>query len=391
MLVSQFKASLPALFAARVTPLLWGQHGIGKSSAPQQWCDENGHKMFNLRLGNMEVGDLLGLADFEVDQYTGKKTATRFFMPDWMKEVCEFATANPDKYAVIFLDEINRVRKDMLAPVFQIALDFRLHTYVFPSNVRVLAAANPPTDDYDNVLDIRDLAFLDRFCHIDLNTSAVEFLSYGEKKGLNKDVLAYVRDNPEFLQGTVKPFSVDEYCKPSPRTWEAVSRLIEAGAPQELLYGMLGSTTTASFKAYLARRKEDVIEITLEDILKRGDKKKTLDKVRKAAETGQHAMLAALNDQLNKHYVDMGENEAEDAEVARVIAYVKALPIELAMAFLYTAPIRAFSCAEKFGFNEDLIKWLDEKLASGEAQVLTPEQLKAQAETTAEAADKKGA
>lgn len=290
--IRQYKSYLPILFASNVTALVWGRHGIGKSTAPDQFAEENGHKLFNLRLGNMEIGDLLGLPSTEGG-------VTRFNPPDWLKEVMDFATKNPTKFAIIHLDEINRVRKDMLSPVFQIALDGRLHTFKFPSNVKVIASANPPTEDYQGVYDITDMAFLDRFCHLNLSPTHDEWFDYQVENGRSPDMVQFYRAHPLSIEHIGKDcFSVDSLVKPSRRSTEAAMRLYEHGAPAELIYGCVGGSVGQMFYAWLQKNKAKTIRGEM--VRLEYDKyKKTITKMSKE---GEVAALKVICNELTDYY-----------------------------------------------------------------------------------------
>src|SRR5690606_4467190 len=174
-----------------------------------------------LRLGTQDVGDLLGLADFERDR-DGNSVATKFMRPDW------FPT-NPDSKGIIFLDEVNRARRDVLQAVFQLVLDKRLHRYVLPKGWQVIAAMNPNTGDYI-VTDISDKAFMDRFCHINLAPSKQEFCKYARDRKFDDKWLQFLQEQPEMLQGELEAFDLSDI-KPSRRSWEAIDRLIKVNTP----------------------------------------------------------------------------------------------------------------------------------------------------------------
>lgn len=288
MNIREFTSYLPYLFQSKVTPMVWGLHGVGKTSVPQQYADANGHRLFNLRLGNMELGDLLGLADFQTDA-DGNKVATSFFKPDWLKDLFDFAEANPDKYAIIFLDELNRTRKDMMNPVFQMALEYRLHTYQFPANVRVIAGGNPPIDGYW-VNDFTESALMDRFCHLALRPETAEWLSYAGERGLHADWIDFISDQPHQLHSMQASFSIDEYCKPSNRSTEAAARLYSIGAPKELIFGCVGAIAGGAFYNFVEKNKE--VTVDPEELFTYT--KKTRKAVAAMVEKGRHAQVKML-------------------------------------------------------------------------------------------------
>ena len=258
MNIETFKEALPFLFEANVATMVVGHHGVGKSQAVAQYAEENGFQFVDLRLGTQDVGDLLGLADFQVDLKTGEKVATKFMRPEW------FPTDVNSK-GIIFMDEINRARRDVLQAVFQLVLDKKLHRYNLPKGWHVIAAMNPNTDNYI-VTDISDAAFMDRFCHIKLAPSKQEFFKYAKSKNFDAMLLQFLQDQPKLLQSELEAFDLE--VKPSRRSWFAVDRLIKAKAPmhvlRELCYGLVGvEATTAMLKSLSESDKP----ITAKDIL----------------------------------------------------------------------------------------------------------------------------
>ena len=351
MQINQYKKALPFLMKAKVTCLVWGNHGIGKSSAPQQFCDENGYKLFNLRLGSLEVGDLLGLGDFKLDA-TGKKVATQFFMPDWLKDLFDFCEQNPDKQAIIHLDEINRARRDILAPVFQMVLDYRLHTYEFPKNVFVIASANPPTDDY-NVLDMSDKAFLDRFLHIKLAPSRKEWIDYAENK-VDSSIINFIKDNNKMLEMNLEDFSVNDFAQPSRRSWEKVSDLLKAGTPkelqQELISGKVGLVAAVAFEEFLNKAEKP---LTAEEILNNYQEHIETIKKHSSKKTNRADLLKNTCTDLEKFFE---KNEVlSEPQGENLVAFINTIPVDLSFTLLRTIYLKK-CCRDLFEKDKQIIE-----------------------------------
>jgi len=245
MLIKTFKECLPYIFQAKVAPMVIGHHGIGKSQAVKQFADEHGYGFVDLRLGTQDVGDLLGLADFERDD-KGNLVATKFFRPDW------FPYKSNDK-VIIFLDEINRARRDVLQAVFQLVLDLKLHRYKLPEQCRVMSAMNPNTDDYI-VTDISDRALMDRFLFIKLTPSKEEFYKFMEAAKCEPELIQFLREQPEMVETKLQDFSLRDMVKPSRRSWMFVNHLFKlqkAGMQinylKELASGMVGLEAATAF------------------------------------------------------------------------------------------------------------------------------------------------
>jgi len=299
-------------------------------------------------------------------------------MPDWLKEVYDFALANPTKFAIIHLDEINRVRKDMLSPVFQIALDYKLHTYVFPDNVRVLASANPPTDDYQGVYDITDCAFLDRFCHVKLEPSTDEWLEFVKAEKLSDDMTLFYGQHPNLIEHIGKDFDVQSLIKPSRRSSIAAMRLYALGSPEELVYGCIGASAGQMFYAWLQKNKAKAI---------RGEEvrtawKKTKPKVQKLVDNGEIAAIKVICTEITDYYKTVKDAAAISAkEIKDLQDFFDTIPEDVAYGnlrlLLRGSEVLALT---DFGMNEAYSKkWLARVTANPELKETVKE-----AEPTAE-------
>lgn len=319
--IKSYKAALPVAFKSNVTLLAWARHGVGKTTAIEQFAKEGGHWLFNLRLGNLELGDLIGLP-------TTEGGVTKFCTPKYLQDGIDFANANPDKCAILHLDEINRIRKDMMSPVFQIALDGRLHETVFPSNMKVVASANPPTGDYTGVYDITDLAFLDRFCHIALSPTQEEWYDHMVATGRNEDMVLFYRKHPtmiEFISDA--PFSVDSIVKPSRRSTEAAMRLYENNAPAELIYGCIGGSVATAFYAWLQKNKADTVRG--ENV--RLDFAKFKKRITKMSKDGEVASLKVVCNELTDYYKTVKDvKDITKDEIENLKEFYLTIPEDLA-------------------------------------------------------------
>lgn len=241
MNIKTLKLALPYMFETGIVPMLVGPHGVGKSTAIKEYAQENNLELIDLRLGNMDVGDLLGLADFETDS-EGNKVATRFFRPEWFPQ--------EGTSGILFVDEINRAQRHVLQAVFQLVLDKRIHSHILPKGWTVVAAMNPDTEDYV-VTDINDKAFLDRFCFIQISTSHRDFIQYGQEKNFSSEVLRFIDNMPEYLSGKTTEMDMN-LVEPSPRSWEKVSKVkglvgIDQQIQREIICGLIGVPAATQF------------------------------------------------------------------------------------------------------------------------------------------------
>ncbi len=250
MNINGVKKAIVYLFKHNITGLLIGPHGVGKSTGVREYAEENGMKFIDLRLGQMEVGDLLGLPEIITDKNGDKVTV--FARPKW------FPTEGK---CVLFLDEINRAKRDVIQAVFQLVLDRRLHDYQLPEDCKVIAAMNPGTDDYQT-LDLSDKAFLDRFCHIKISSGYNDFVEYGNVKGINKSVLNFISAHPGMLRGDTKEFNLNNVT-PSDRSWATASRLVDDNTipediQNELVAGLVGMEGATAFMAWKKKAEKPI-------------------------------------------------------------------------------------------------------------------------------------
>jgi len=222
MNIKTFKQLAPVYFKAKLTPLIVGRHGIGKTELQTAIAKENGFdRVMNIKLGNLnDSADLLGLFEFK-DTESGRRTV--YARPDfWPK--------NGEK-VLIFFDELNRCHKSLVQPVMEIALEFKHHDYHLPEGCRVIAAMNPDTEDYE-VESFNDEAFFSRFCQIKLDPSVKEWGEYmngtfGDT--VNSHMVSFFTSKPQLLEAPTAPFKLK--IKPDRRK---VSKFLLDVLPQEL-------------------------------------------------------------------------------------------------------------------------------------------------------------
>lgn len=275
MNIKDLKASLDYLFQAEITPFIWGHAGIGKSTVVKQYAVEKGHKFFPFYLGTQsDLGDILGLASFVKDK-NGSEIATTFATPLWLKDTIDYCANNPKSGAVIFLDEFNRARRDILNGMFSLALDKTFHTLKLPKNCHIVAAGNPPTDEY-YVTDVNETALMARFAHIKLEPSFKEWIDFAQKEEFNPTLISFLQEQPALLEDAKSVFTLP--VKVDRRSYERVNRLFKVNTPPELMdqlmVGIIGAERVVTYKLHLQKTDKP---LTGEEVLK-GARKQTVVK-----------------------------------------------------------------------------------------------------------------
>jgi len=227
-----------------LTPFLWGKHGIAKSAIIRQSFEKAGYEVIDLRLGQLEVGDLIGMP---AQEYFCPKCQTKFgfavrsaFCPMCEQEGAKIPISgrtvwlppswfpqNGEK-RLIFFDELNRGRLDVQQAAFQIVLDRRIHVHKIPDNCGIICAGNPPSTDAGtgveyNVEEI-DPALLNRFVNIKWTLTTDNWLKWARESAINQDIIDFIATDSKFLGNEAIDIPVE--IKPTPRSYEFLSKLI---------------------------------------------------------------------------------------------------------------------------------------------------------------------
>ena len=245
--------------------MLTGRHGIGKSQILTKYFESQGVTVKTLFLGQMsDPGDLLGLPN--KDEETGKTT----FMPPYWFPI-------DGKPIVLFLDELNRARPEILQTVMDLVLNRKLAGRALPEGSRIISACN---DGEEYQLTDLDPALVSRFNIYTFRPSVEEWLLWAEREGLDERVISFISANPDLLDrsGDTKEDQGLEK-DPDRRAWEKVARLLEniqnpVAVHQKIVAGIVG--IQAASQLFLSFRKDDLSpEAVLTDFK---SAKKKLDK-----------------------------------------------------------------------------------------------------------------
>ena len=276
--------------------MLTGRHGIGKSQILTRYFKEKGIPVKTLFLGQMsDPGDLLGLPN--KDEETGK---TVFMPPYWFP-----VDGQP---IVLFLDEINRARPEILQTVMDLVLNRKLAGRELPEGSRIIAAGN---DGEEYQLTDLDPALVSRFNIYTFRPTVEDWLLWATRTGLDERILNFIGANPELLDrsaDTKEDQGLDK--DPDRRAWEKVARLMEnipnpLPVHQKVVAGIIG--VQAAAQLFLSFRKVDLSPIDLLTDFKKA--KKSLDKY-------ELHQLSLLNDALARFF-ETDKADTLDREMVR--------------------------------------------------------------------------
>ncbi|MFH0984872.1 MAG: MoxR family ATPase [Candidatus Omnitrophota bacterium] len=309
---------LQQCFKANVTPLVWGQHGIGKSQIVQTLAEEMKYECVDLRLGQMEVGDLIGLPSKEDGR-------TVWLKPSWFPK--------EGSVGILFLDELNRARLDVLQAIFQLVLEKKLHTHHLPEGWRVVCASNPSGSDY--FVNELDPALLDRFLHIQFRPEPNEWIGWGKDTGkIREEILDLIARYHHLLGNPSNDLPLEVL--PSPRSWEMLSRMLNGLEDRlwlQCAMGLVGKEAAIAFIESL--KKDQEVPIKAEEILSDYGKVKARVKKHSSGKKARLDLLRITGDEILRILAKEEKTKAlSNQQKSNLVDFLDDLPVDLAFALV---------------------------------------------------------
>lgn len=215
----------------KLSTMIWGAPGIGKSSIVAQVAEKHGLEFVDVRLSQLAPTDLRGLPVPEADgQGSG---VSRWYPPEFLPR---------SGRGILFLDEVNMAPPTMQGMAQQLILDRRVGSYVLPDGWFVWAAGNRK-EDRASVFDM-PAPLANRFLHLTVRSDFDSWRSYALSRRVHEHVIAFLTFRPELLHR----LDPQQPAWPSPRAWEMASHLHRAGldaAPA------IGEAAGAEFSAFV--------------------------------------------------------------------------------------------------------------------------------------------
>ena len=250
MNVEQMKVVIKEIIAKTdLTPCVVGHRGVGKTAGIIQACRDIDRRYVSLRLGQMEVGDLVGIPFRTGD-------TMHWSRPSWLP-------ADDAPPTLVHCDELNRAQQeDTLQAIFQFVeppaegMLRALHTHTLSKRHKVVVSINPPDGSYQ--VATLDRALIDRMIMLFVETDYSCWARYAAERELAGDVRRFLAGNSGMLakQGAAMDLQVE----PSERGWEMVSILrkncrFPADLEMEVYAGIVGKEAAIMFLRWLADRK----------------------------------------------------------------------------------------------------------------------------------------
>lgn len=260
MKISEIKRVLEIAHEVSDSVLISGDAGLGKSYVVKEYAEENNYHFEDLRLGNQEIGDLIGIP-------TIQDGVTIWTEPVWLYRMKE--AEKQGKKSVLFLDELNRSQQDVKASALQIVLDKQIHQHKLPKDVLVVGAINPTESEQglDYYVDELDPALLDRFLQVKVSLDVESWLSWARNNKINNIITSYIAENPRDLYNVPKD---GQTRIATPRSWATLSRYIDLFEKTqtfdvEIVSGRIGEALAFKFQNYYNNFNK---QFTIKDVIK---------------------------------------------------------------------------------------------------------------------------
>ena len=276
--------------------MLVGKHGIGKSRILEDYFTAKGQKVVTLFLGQMsDPGDLIGLP--EKNNQTGR---TDFMLPYWFPV--------DDKPVILFLDELNRARPEVLQTVMDLTLNRKLAGKSLPLGSRIISAVN---NGNEYQLTDLDPALVSRFNIYEFSPTVEDWLEWAKKSGIDRRIISFISENPDFLDEADIQNENDNFERhPDRRSWERTSKIIKNVSPltnshRVLIGGIIGNRATSFFFEFIAQTEIPSAKEVLHD---------DFANVQQRLETLEFINLVELNESIVKHLDYLGKTVCEENE-----------------------------------------------------------------------------
>lgn len=205
--VVRFLGAVPAAQAI----MIWGPAGVGKSQAVQEFSQEQGKTLYDVRLPLLDPVDLRGIG-----------------VPDLQNRKCvwlppEFIPTQPN--SVLFLDEITAAPPSLQALAYQLTLDRQIGETKLPPDCQVVCAGNRVTDR--GVAYTMPSPLANRLFHLEVQADLGSWRQWAYARGIDPRIISFLTLRSEFLHKMDAATAGQAW--PSPRSWAFTHRMLHSG------------------------------------------------------------------------------------------------------------------------------------------------------------------
>ena len=194
--------------------------------------------------------------------------------PTWLKKLQEKCKNEPDRYHIVFFDEITNALPSIQGIAFNIVLDREVNgIWKLPENARIIAAGN----DMKDSLAANQLAepLFNRFAHVYIKTTTESWLNWASEYNIHPAIYTFIA----YTKGAVLRSGYNgEKPNADPRKWEMASKMLYSTRNPEMLRALVGEDITKEFVAFCNQE-----VITLNDVINENYNYRDIDFLNTAA------------------------------------------------------------------------------------------------------------
>ncbi|MFA6089879.1 MAG: AAA family ATPase, partial [Candidatus Woesearchaeota archaeon] len=218
-------------------PFIQAAPGVGKSTVVKVFADKHDFEVIDFRIGFHDA------TDFKMPHVYREEGSYTFLTPDILPfEGSPIYDKNfnggKETKGILFFDEANQARPDVLMAVFQIIHDKMIgHKKLLP-NWYIIAAGNIGIEDGTDVVEFSS-ALKDRFVFLktEIHELYDDWMDYAKEKSIHPLVINFIRNKPSALYyglGGEKEKKQDGFFV-TPRRWEDYSNVLKENSEMNLI------------------------------------------------------------------------------------------------------------------------------------------------------------
>ena len=258
---SEMIDALDSVLLSKLTPMLVGSPGIGKSDIVKLVAKKHNLKLIDVRLAQSDPTDLNGFPTLQSDGKRMDYAPPTTFPLEHLDQLPE----NHDGW-LLFLDEINAAPPSIQAAAYKLVLDRQIGAHNLHKRVAIVCAGNKATDKA--IVNRLSTAMQSRMIHLNLMVDPEAWLDWANASDIDHRVISFIKFRPELLHKFNPSHADDTFA--SPRTWEFLSKIIKdkpkfTRTDHAVLVGTVGEGPATEFRAFSEVYKdlptiEDMIE-----------------------------------------------------------------------------------------------------------------------------------
>jgi MoxR-like ATPase len=235
--------------------MLHGRPGVGKTEVVRTLADKIGADLIDIRLTTIEPQDLRGLPYYDHD-----RKQTVWYRPEDLPD-------DPDRPAILFLDELTAASPYLQPTVYGLLQERRVGRHLLPDSTFVVAAGN--TVDDGAIAYEMGTALSDRLIHLQVQAKAGDWLErYAVDRAIHPAVTAFLRARPDLLDTTEDSIRRGDIIACTPRSWERVSRIMNAVETRAMRDTMIAGTVGVAVGAeFMAVADEIATLVAIDDLI----------------------------------------------------------------------------------------------------------------------------